>query len=271
MLWFVDMMSVSLNSDGADAALSALAMQQRRALLDELTTALPDPSKEAFWLAVQDPELPIEVLVRSFREALASGDATGQHRLFEQIILCIQTGCECWANNLLKTLAFPQRERSLQFSDLCADLYECVYRGLIDPQRYFWEENFWHCLLFERSHVFSAFLAREGWCFAQRVKHGIRVPRVLVESLETRRYYTDGLECLDVEDEQAREMFHAVEKSDLFQMVQILPEHFRAVIMLVFQEGKSEKETAQLLRITERTVRYRLDRALRKLRQLFEC
>src|SRR5437773_2265048 len=80
------MMSISLNVDVADNALAEVVLQQRRALLNELVIALPDPSKEEFWRAVQEPTLPIEVLVRSFREMLAGDDTDGQHRLFEQII-----------------------------------------------------------------------------------------------------------------------------------------------------------------------------------------
>src|SRR6266571_7086330 len=106
------MMSISLNADVADEALAEVVLQQRRTLLNELVTALPDPSKEEFWRIVQDPALPIEVLVRSFRETLAGGDTDGQHRLFEQIILRIQAGCESWANNLLKALALPEHQRS---------------------------------------------------------------------------------------------------------------------------------------------------------------
>ncbi len=73
---------------------------------------------------------------------------------------------------------------------------------------------------------------------------------------------------LDIEDEGVQGMFLSVEQSDLLQTVLCLPDKLKAVILLIFWEGRSEKETAQVLSISDRTVRNRLRDALKLLRSL---
>ncbi len=51
--------------------------------------------------------------------------------------------------------------------DLYADLCERVIRALHDSRRQFWEENFQHCLCFERKHAYHAFMTREGRWYNQ--------------------------------------------------------------------------------------------------------
>jgi DNA-directed RNA polymerase specialized sigma24 family protein len=47
-----------------------------------------------------------------------------------------------------------------------------------------------------------------------------------------------------------------------------LPDTLKPVVLLIFWEGRTEKETARVLKITDRTVRNRLQHALKILRNM---
>src|SRR5690242_16229668 len=123
---------------------------RRRIMLAQIYSSLPCYASTAFWCAIQAADIPLEVLVRCFRLALE--DAQSHKRIIEIIFLRIQSMNEYWAANALKNVAVKTDERYALIGDLCADLYESMLRALMDPKRLFWEENFLHCLYFERKH-----------------------------------------------------------------------------------------------------------------------
>jgi len=242
---------------------------ERRTALAELYSTLPPYASAGFWSAIEDPTLPLEILVKILRTAIASGDEQGRCRIMEWIILRTQAMNLLWAQRVLQMLSLQAGERSVLARDLCADLHECMMRALADPGRLFWEENFLHCLYFERKHVYRSFLMREGLCYKQSASRGMRIPRTLVASLDRLLQPPDhSHQPLDIEDEGVQGMFLSVEQSDLLQTVLCLPDKLKAVILLIFWEGRSEKETAQVLSISDRTVRNRLRDALKLLRSL---
>jgi RNA polymerase sigma factor (sigma-70 family) len=209
--------------------------------------------------------LPLEALVRMFRAALAYGDEQGRDAVFSALIRRMQTSNEYWAAAALSGVCLAERQALLY--DLCADLHESIFRALLDPRRSFWEENFLYALQFERRHVYQAFMMREGCWHDRRVKRATRIPRSLVASLDRLALPENDDVCrLEVEDEKAHRMLLAVETSDLARQVMLLPLRLRAVLLLLFWEGRSEKEAAQLLGVTERTVCNRKRRALAQLR-----
>lgn len=244
-------------------------VEERRAALAEVYRALPAYASAAFWSAIEDPTLPLEILVKVLRTAIASGDEQGRRRAMEWIIVRTQAMNLLWAQRVLQMLALQADERSVLARDLCADLHECMMRALADPERLFWEENFLHCLYFERKHVYRSFLMREGLWGNSSASRGMRIPRALVASLD-RLLQPPGhdRQPLEIEDEGVQTMFLSIERSDLLQTVLCLPDKLKAVILLIFWEGRSEKETAQILSISDRTVRNRLRSALAVLHSL---
>lgn len=142
----------------------------------------------------------------------------------------------------------------------------------MDLQRHFWEEHFYHCLRFERKHVYHAFMRREGrWQNTQAKKGERRVPRQQMQSLDRTVCQADGTASdIQIEDEQAARELQAVERGDLARIVLHLPEKLRAVVWLIFWEGRTEKSAGQLLGVSDRTVRNRLHEALRQLRSVLE-
>lgn len=236
-----------------------------RAVLANMYDALPAYRSAAFWHIIEEFDrstaLPLEVLVRCVRMAVARGDDEGRNRIVAVIIQRTHIDNECWARNVLKTMFIEEDERHGLVGDLFADLYECLIRVLIDPERLFWEENFQHCLRFERQHVYRAFMNREGRWNNQQVKQSRRIPHILVESLDHLVQAAD----VDIEDELAQEALFTSELTDLLCLVLHLPEKFRTILLLTFWEDKTPKETAKVLGVTDRTVRNRLRDALKIL------
>lgn len=248
---------------------------QRRATLTALYDALPEYGSVAFWHAIEKTDmglvLPLEVLVRCLRTAVAREDEQGRNRVIEVIFRRIQTNNEYWANTVLKHISLLTDERKALVRDLFADLCESLIRALIDPQRLFWEENFQHCLRYERMHAYQSCMQREARWHRQQVQRSLRIPRKLVASLSRPIQHGDGeLEMLEIEDEQAQNALLAVEHDELPRLVLFLPEKLKAVVLLLFWEGKSTADAAHVLGVTDRTVRNRLRNALKLLRTKLE-
>lgn len=266
VLWEVELEQIHCTSFERN---DAEFVSHRRRAFAHLYTTLPEYGTPAYWHAIETEDandvqsaLPLEVLVLSLRTAIERRDGEGRNRIMTQIIRRTQKYNEDWASNALKVLHIPAGERREVVRDLFADLYERIMRALIDPERVFWEENFQHCLRFERMHVFQALLMREGWWKHQ----GERIPRNLLESLDVAPHSTSGERReIAIEDEQAQKDLLAVELSHVPLILLRLPESLQSVLVLLFWEGKTEKDVASLLSITDRTVRNRLRRALQLL------
>ncbi len=250
---------------------------KRRDALTNAYQALPAYGSGLFWCMIEEPDLkialPLEVLVRCARLAIARGDDIGRNRIIEVIFRRTQSSNEYWAYHVLNSIHLVPDERNILVHDLYADLCERVIRAVMDRKRLFWEENFQHCLQFERKHAYQALMTREGRWFHQQ-GDGMttrRIPRVLIDSLDQPVMHADGeLREPEIEDERAQQALLSVEQGDLPLLILQLPEKLRSVIWLIFWEGRTEKDAAQLLGITDRTIRNRLREALRSLRAIFD-
>ncbi len=233
---------------------------------------LPAYGSMAFWCIVEATNthtttaLSSEALVKYARLAMALGDDVGRKRILEAIFRRTARSNEHWVKHVLKTLPLCEDERKALSDDLNADLCEAVIRAVIDNKRVFWEENFQHCLSFERKHVYRAFMLREGRWNDLHIQKGVRIPRAMVESLDQPIQEPDGaIHEWYIEDELAAQALRAVELADLPLLVLHLPDTLKLVILLIFWEGRTEKETARVLKISDRTVRNRLHNALKIL------
>jgi Sigma-70, region 4 len=211
--------------------------------------------------------IPLEAIVRCLRVAASREDVQCRNRLLALIIQRTQTANERWVQRVLKTAGILSDECPMLAEDLYADLCERMLYAVLDPQRHFWEVNFLHCLYFERKHVFRSLMMREGRWYNPTVEKSERVPRASVISLD-HAISLENLEtvALEIADPWAEMMFGSIDRHDLLQCVFRLPIHLRSVVLLVFWEGKSEKEVAHVLGITDRTVRNRLRRSFNVLR-----
>jgi len=93
----------------------------------------------------------------------------------------------------------------------------------------------------------------------------------LVGSLDQVVQQPDSELCeIAIEDEDAQKALLAVERSDLPLLILSLPDKLKSVVLLIFWEGRTEKDTARILGITDRTVRNRLRDAFEILRNELE-
>lgn len=249
---------------------------KRRVALVAVYDALPIYGSITFWEAIEAIEkdiLPLEILVRCVRDAVKRGDESGRKRIFEMIFRRVHATNEYWANSVLKSANLQAEEQNTLAFDLYADLCECIMRALVDTTRLFWEEHFQHCLSFERRHVFRTFMIREGrWYSQPEATHKTsRIPRMLVGSLDQALQQPEGtLYESTIADENAQKALLAVEHSDLPHLILNLPDKLKSVVLLVYWEGRTEKDTARVLGITDRTVRNRLRDAYEILRNQLE-
>lgn len=253
-----------------------MALVRHRTHLAQLYTTLPSYGSTAYWRIVEESDmhkaLPLEVIVKCIRAAVVRGDSVGRKRTFEILFRRIATSNQLWANNVLKARHFATGEQAVFVNDLYADICECVMRAVIDPNRLFWEENFLHCLSFERRHVYETFMQQEGHWMYSREKKGDRVPRRLIASIDQPAQRSGAKSPVPLlEDEMARNALLAVEHSDIPRLLISLPDRLKAVVLLIFWEDRTEKDTARILGITDRTVRNRLKRALHLLYRKLEA
>ena len=246
---------------------------RRRAILATAFQALPTYGSAEFWSLVEEPQLnlalPLEILVKCVRVAITQEDSAGKNRMLEMIFRRTQGANEYWSRQVLSRIHLRSEERCMFAHDLYADLCERVIRALNDSKRLFWEENFQHCLCFERKHVYQAFLTREGRWYNQYANESNtrRIPRSLIGSLDQPVQHANGESWeMDIVDEQAQQALLSVEQHDLPLLILNLPEKLKPVIWLIFWEGRTEKYVANILGVSDRTVRNRLHKALSLLR-----
>lgn len=254
-----------------DNSLQNASLVEKRAALRQLHSSLPTYGSTDFWQRLEEYHdgrytLPLELLVKVLREeALAREDKQAQRRLFEIIIARLQAANEQWVNRVLAGFRLLPGERHALAADLYADLCEQLLRALIDRGQHFWEEAFYHALRFARKHVRESFLRREGHWQKRTPGPGFRVPRTLLESLERAEWRAPFEEEWDIPDERAQQAFLQVEQVDLLLC---LPVELRVLVWLIFWEGCSMRLVAELLGISDRTVRNRLRTALTQLRKI---
>ena len=251
------------------------ALTERRVALARLYRSLPAYGSADFWTLLEGRQeesqaLPLEVLAKVLRDAVAREDKQAQRLLFEVVVARLQTSNEQWVHQMFIGTRLLAGKRDAFAADLYADLCELLLRSLLDAEQRFWEEHFLHCLRFIRKHVYEQFMRREGLWRKLTPGPGYRVPHTLLESLERAAWRTEYKEALDVSDERAERAFLAVEQADIAALLLRLPVHLRTIVWLIFGEDHTTKKVGELLGISDRTVRNRLHAALAQLRRVLE-
>ena len=251
------------------------ALARRRNYLAQRYADLPRYDSSAYWRIVEELDrrvaLPLEVIVKCLRLAIAYGDDAGRKRTLEILFQRIAFSNEHWAYHVLRMAQVSATDQALLVHDLYADICEGVIRAVMDPTRLFWEENFLHCLSFERKHVYHAFERREGRWYSFRNRPSESMPRYMTEHIDQPEQFDRKRVLLTiVEDEVARKALLGVEQSDLPALILGLPDKLKVVVWLIFWEDRTEKDVARILGITDRTVRNRLKHALQLLQRKLE-
>lgn len=249
-----------------------------QAYLAKHSEGLPAYGSPAFWsyvgittveasseLPTKGSVAPLEVLVKAFRQAVLYGDTVGQQRLGEVIVARTHIANAQWVQKTLMAVTVPAGERSAVAADLYADLCEYLLRQWKNTDYTFWEEHFIHCLRFARKHVFEHFLRCEGAWQLEHPELGRAIPQSLLVSLD-RATQEQLRELQMLHDKKAEAALQAVEGSQFALHLLHLHPRMRAIVWLKFWENCTEKKIAQVLSISERTVRSGLRTALEELR-----
>jgi len=253
----------------AQAVKSLSGQQPVRPDLDMIIRDLPRYGSSEFWRFVEQQETPLEILTRLFRAGHPNYPTTGlvwndRQRLLTTILLRIRFRNQRWASaTVLKYCDHRRLEHTMLAEDLLADLEEELCRSISNSVRSFWEINFMASLSYIRRRVRRAFMLREGhWCNAN-AKRTSRIPRDLIMSIDQQSSVRleRGAGPMDIEDEYARAILSSVDISDLHEDVLGLPLRMRAIIENIFWHGLTEKDTARVLGISDRTVRNHLRKA----------
>jgi RNA polymerase sigma factor (sigma-70 family) len=205
--------------------------------------------------------------VKAFRQAVSCGDLVGQQHIGEVIIARTHVANAQWVQKTVMAVVVPPGERSAVAADLYADLCEYLLRQWKNADYTFWEEHFLHCLRFARKHVFEHFLRCEGAWRLERPELSRAVPRSLLLSLD-RATQEQLSELRMLHDKQAEAALQAVEESQFALYLLRLHPRMRAIVWLKFWENCTDKKIAQVLSISERTVRSGLRTALEELRRM---
>lgn len=219
-----------------------------------------------YWQILEAQSTSLELLVHFLREAQARNDMFIRDRILGIIVRRTRRITDEWVRSILKYNHVLSAEWYDFASDLYGDFYEYIVRALFDEKRTFWEKNFFHSLRLARKHVYKTFMMREGRWKDVETKITLRIPRQHLTRLERMLQQENSeAQLLEAENQLWYEVQRNIEYTDLLYAVLCLPEHLKAIVLLIFWEERTEKDVAALLGITDRTVRNRIREALKIL------
>lgn len=248
------------------------AYAARRTELDRQFRALPPTSSPAYWAAVETDvaaeALPLEVLVRCFRERWTAGDRDAANRVYSAVIGRIQSAVGIWANRVAH-YAPADRVMSLA-QELEQECYVAVWRELWEREDTFLAERFKFKLERIEQHTAHLVMEREGYWRRSGVQSPTRVPRSGTDRLEAARGDEERTPLKErLYDPLSDEAFERVElESDIRALLGILAPEDSALLYDRYWGDLTTGEIANRLGVTDRTVRNHLTRIYAELHRL---
>ncbi len=253
----------------------------RRAQIERAFTSLPPAGSQAYWDALtaaptgaanvagahNSQSIPLEVLARCWRERISADRSQEADRVFGIIADRISHHLDLWAN---KIAGQTSGGRS---SGLAEELeQECYLKTLesLRNEKSFLFESFMTALNRIEQHIAHAVMEREGQWQRTGVKRPRRAPARQTDSLDAAETpATPAPRQAFVADPAAEANLKGVEAlADLDAALRALTTEQRALFYMRFQEGLTQREIADELGVTDRTVRHKLTDALNTLRAL---
>lgn len=240
---------------------------ERRAGLDSQFRALPLAGSAAYWQAVRGA-LPLEVLVRCFRDRRAAGALDDAERIYETILGRVQRQVAAWAHSIAGH-APQEHARELAY-DLEQECYAALWRELCAGSDTFLAERFVHKLTRIEQHSAHQVMEREGLWKRPGVRTPTRVPGADIERLDTPRHDEESVPVgARLFDAKAEDAFALAElESDIQAVLDTLAAADRALVYDRYWDDLPPDEIARRLGVTDRTVRNRLARIYAELRRL---
>jgi RNA polymerase sigma factor (sigma-70 family) len=239
----------------------------RRAGLDSQFRALPLAGSAAYWQAVAEA-LPLEVLVRCFRDRRAAGAADDAERVYVAMLGRVQQQVAAWANGISRH-APKERAQALAY-DLEQECFLALWRELCAQGDTFLAERFVHKLTRIEQHTAHQVMEREGLWQRPGVRKPTRVPGAETERLDTPRHDEESVPVgARLFDAKAEDAFARAElESDIQTVLDSLTAEDRALVYDRYWDDQPPDEIARRLGVTDRTVRNRLARIYAELRRL---
>lgn len=249
----------------------------RRAQLEQAFTSLPKAGSAEYWAALSAPntagdELALETLARCWRawnDAIRIPEA---NRVFDLIQRRIGQRIERWAHKIARQA--PGGVASALTDDLQQECFTAVWLDLRSSSD-FLLEYFLGALTRIEQHTAHLVMEREGYWTRKGVKQPKRAPWRQVESLDAAPATYAGADGeqrateANLADPSAEAAFRRVEAlADLGALLAALTPEQRDLFAKVYYEGLPQREIADDLGVTDRTVRNRLRELERALRAL---
>lgn len=203
--------------------------------------------------------LTAEERVRHLRAALDAGDRPEAGRLFGALLQESSLSIERW---LRRVIVMTPALRNASAYPACADLRQelalYLWEHIAIRQETAWEHTYWRALLFGQHHVATNYMRQSGyWVDKRAILEGRQgVASLVVE-------YDETVEAPDV-------LSAAEVAGDVRAAVMRLPPKERAVVILRYWRGLSERDIGRALGCTDRTVRTLLRQARQRLGPLYE-
>ncbi|WIG61797.1 MAG: hypothetical protein OJF49_004545 [Ktedonobacterales bacterium] len=241
----------------------------RRVQLDALFQQLPPPGSADYWLAIERKEgdlLPVEILVRCFRERLAAQAEAEANRIVTVIFSALTTEMSRWSRDI------AHRSRSGQIPELAEELEQEGYTALLEtlrnPLRQFFEVHFHTSLRRLEQHVAWDYMQKQGQWVRPGVDMPERIPKDMTQSLSSpRKSGDDDMPGTDPADTSTDDAYTNVEiAADLDALLAELTSEQQKLLALLFWDDLTQDDAARLLGVDSRTVRNRLKRIMAFLR-----
>lgn len=238
----------------------------RQADFEQQFQALPPAGTAAYWQRVEAPgagALPLEVLSRCLRERLRAGARQDAERIFDAIIPYARRTIQFWTKQFASQT--PGGINQGVAEDVASECYFALWKELANAPETFLLKSFRKGLKRIIHHVAHTFLEQEGVWQRKGVKNPTRVPVTEQDSIDASRDEESNTGPLNLADPRSLRSGEEEVRIDIEEFLAQLDPKSRQMFYRYFYAGYTQQEIADLLHITDRTVREHLKRIVDEL------
>jgi RNA polymerase sigma factor (sigma-70 family) len=239
----------------------------RQADFEQQFQALPSAGTAAYWQRVETlgaGALPLEVLSRCLRERVRAGAKRDAERIFDVIIPRVRKTIQFWIKIFDSQTPGGINQRVAE--DLASECYFALWRELANAPETFLLKGFHKGLNRIVHHVAHAFLEQEGVWQRKGVKKPTRIPVTEQDSIDVSRDEESTTGSLSLADSLSQPFREEEVRIDIEEFLAQLDPKSRQMFHVYFYAGYTQQEIADLLHITDKTVREHLKRIVDELR-----
>lgn len=242
----------------------------RRAEMEQTFQSLPAAGTPDYWRrieqATRETALPLEVLARCVRERAHAGARDQASRVFHVILGRIQRTVQVHVKATVRRSAGRDKEELAR--DLEQEYYKNIWKELIDNEPTWFYESFTHRLERVMSHAAHSFMEREGLWKRRNVATPHRVPAIEQESLDRPISPSGQVPLSHLIPDPTDGAYARVDlETDIAALLEALQPEDRDLLRDLYWSELTQEQVAERLDVTDRTIRNRLTRILKQLRE----